>query len=431
MHRSLLSLVTVCTVLGTLVFGLTGCGGGDSSQALGEAYVAPASLNLRRELNQKNTVATLKHGDRVAIVDTRRRFVKVRTAKGEEGWVDSLQLLSQEQMDRVRQDARKALALPSEGSATVFEALNIHIDPSRQSPAFARIPETGSVSILAHRVEPKTTAPPRPASLVAERPAPVSRRQRKDRQSKTNWRLPPAPPPPKAPDNLQELSPQPINGAEAPVLLKPDRDKEAAAKKAVELSKPVVLEDWSLVRTKNNECGWVLSRNLVMSIPDEVAQYAEGKRITSYFDLGAVTDEEKGLKHNWLWTTSSATEPYDFDSWRVFLWNRRRHRYETSYRQHDVEGYFPVHVDPSDSNAFGRTFELITKDDDGKFRRRTYLFDGTRVHLTGTEFYRPGEVTAGSKPGGLDTAKLQEKMPKDGWLRREWKSLKTRLFGSA
>ena len=114
-----------------------------------------------------------------------------------------------------------------------------------------------------------------------------------------------------------------------------------------EPKKPVILEDWSLVRTKDNQIGWVLTRNLIMSIPDEVAQYAEGKRITSYFDLGAVHDELKGMKHNWLWTTSSAPLPYDFDAWRVFLWNRRRHRYETSYRQRDVEGYFPCPRGPA------------------------------------------------------------------------------------
>lgn len=433
MHRSLLSPVTVCTFFIALLLTLTGCGGTDSSQVLGEAYVAPTTLTLRRELNQKNTVATLKHGDRVAVIETRRRFVKIRTAKGEEGWVDSLQLLSPEQMDQVKREERKSLALPSEGSATVFEALNIHIDPSRQSPAFARIPETGSVSVLAHRIEPKTSAPSKALPLVPERPAPLSRRQRKERQSKSVSHLPPPPSPPKPPENWQELSTERIDGAETAAEVKAKKDQQAADKKTAELSKPAVLEDWSLVRTKNNECGWVLSRNLIMSIPDEVAQYAEGKRITSYFDLGTVADDEKGPKHNWLWTTLSSAETYDFDAWRVFLWNRRRHRYETSYRQRDVEGYFPVHVDPADSTALGRTFQLVTKDDDGKFRRRSYLFDGTRVHLTGTESYHPGEVTSelnGNKAGPLDTTKLQAKMPRDGWFRREWKSFKTRLFGS-
>ncbi len=101
------------------------------------------------------------------------------------------------------------------------------------------------------------------------------------------------PPPPKPPANWQELSAERIDGAESTANIKATEDKQAADKKTAELKKPVVMEDWTLVRTKDDQCGWVLSRNLAMSIPDEVAQYAEGKRITSYFDLGAVNDDEK------------------------------------------------------------------------------------------------------------------------------------------
>jgi len=44
------------------------------------------------------------------------------------------------------------------------------------------------------------------------------------------------------------------------------------------------------VRTKDGSVGWVLARNLYMSVPDDVAQYAEGKRITAYLALGDVRD---------------------------------------------------------------------------------------------------------------------------------------------
>ena len=204
----------------------------------------------------------------------------------------------------------------------------------------------------------------------------------------------------------------------------PNAESAQDSKKIKEPATPVVMEDWSLIRTKNNECGWVLSRNLIMSIPDDVAQYANGKRITSYFDLGTVQDEEKGVRHDWLWTTLSGTEPYDFDSWRVFLWNRHRHRYETSYRARDLVGYFPVHVDPPESGIPGRRFELITKDDDGVLRRRSYLFDGVRVHLAGTEAYRP---EAAEKVGETTPAKTQQQM---GWFGREWLALKQKLAES-
>ena len=414
-------------VLAAFVLALAGCGP-QSNDSIGEAYIAPATINLRQELIQKSSpVAVLKHGDRVSIVDVRRRFVKVRTPKHVEGWIDSSQLLSPAEMDQIREERKRALALPSEGSATVYEALNIHLEPNRQSPAIAKISEAGSVAVLAHKVAPKT-ADARPSTLTFDKVQPPSRRQRKDKQPNSAYFLPPKPAPPKSPANWQALSAERIDGSTSTADMAAEREKRNTIAKQ-EPKKPVVMEDWSLVRTKNGEIGWVLTRNLIMSIPDEVAQYAEGKRITSYFDLGSVSDEEKGVKHNWLWTTSSGTMSYDFNAWRVFLWNRRRHRYETSYREHDVEGYFPVHVDPSDSSSFGRTFQLIMKNDDGKLWRRSYLFDGVRVHLTAKELYHPGEPGANDKPGSIDVNQLQAKIPQQGWVRRHWDAFKRSIGG--
>lgn len=410
--------------LSITLLGLAGCGV-PSSDVLGHAYVAPASLHLRREVGQKSTVAVLKHGEKVSIVDVRRRFVKIRSAKGGEGWVDSNELLSPEQMDQLRRERERALSLPSQAAAAPFEPLNLHIEADRRSPAFAQIPEGASVAVLAHRLAPKNNAAPRAPAFVIERPQPA-RKPHHEKQSKTSAYLPPKPPAPKPPPNWEQLFAPPMESA-----VSPESKPAANARPASDLSKPVVLEDWTLVRTKDNQCGWVLSRNLMMSIPDEVAQYAEGKHITSYFDLGVVNDEAKGPKHNWLWTTSAEPEPYDFDSWRVFLWNRRHHRYETSYRQRDLEGYFPVHVDAPDANPGGRAFEIITKDDDGQFRRRTYLFDGVRVHLIGTEAVRPGGVPAESKPAALDAQKLQQNASHPGWLAREWGQLKKRIAGGS
>lgn len=417
-----LRLAAFITFSLALLLSLVGCRR-DTTDVLGEAYVAPALLTVRGDLNQKNSnIAVLRHGERVSIIDARRRFVKIRTQNDLEGWVDAVQLLSPDQMAEIRRETERALAMPSEGSAGVYEALNIHIEPNRQSPAFARIPERGSVMVLAHRVEPKTTTPPKVPNLITERPEGPARKSRKEKSSRNSVRLPAPPPPPKPPANWLALSGHP--GRDPDTARK---DQEPVGRHAAGLKKAVILEDWTLVRTKDNQCGWVLSRNLVMSIPDEVAQYAEGKRITSYFELGTVQDDVKGVRHNWLWTTAGTLESFEFDSWRVFLWNRRHHRYETSVRKRDVEGYFPVHVDPTDANALGRTFEIITKDGDGRFRQRTYLFDGTRVQLTATADYNPAAPPNGNKAGALDTDQLEPKVPREGWFRRQWNALKHSL----
>jgi hypothetical protein len=115
-----------------------------------------------------------------------------------------------------------------------------------------------------------------------------------------------------------------------------------------------------------------------MSIPDEVAQYAEGHRITSYFSLGAVRDGDE-RKETWLWTTSVGLgEDHDFDGYRVFSWNLRRHRYETTYIQRRERGYFPVLVK-------GAAFSVCLETPDGASRvRKEYLLEGHLVHATGS-----------------------------------------------
>src|SRR3989442_228311 len=67
------------------------------AKPIGEAYVVPESLNLRKEIaSASGIVGTVKRGERVEIMARRRRFVKVRNAAGVEGWTEEGQLLSPE-----------------------------------------------------------------------------------------------------------------------------------------------------------------------------------------------------------------------------------------------------------------------------------------------------------------------------------------------
>ena len=107
---------------------------------------------------------------------------------------------------------------------------------------------------------------------------------------------------------------------------------------------PAALDDWDLVRTKDGTVGWVLARMLYMAVPDDVAQYAEGNRITAYLALGDVQDGDQ-VKHNWLWTTAASDlKTAEFDSFRVFVWSKSRHRYETAFIERNVTGFYPVEL---------------------------------------------------------------------------------------
>jgi hypothetical protein len=112
---------------------LFGCSKGPPrAQAVGEAFVGPAILKIRSDIAlQSSTVATVKHGDRLEILQVRRRFLRVRTPRGVEGWTDERQLLAAGDMDALRELTAHAAKLPSQGVATTYSSLNIHTQPVR------------------------------------------------------------------------------------------------------------------------------------------------------------------------------------------------------------------------------------------------------------------------------------------------------------
>ena len=101
-----------------LVLFLAGCRGGGPprASAIGEAYVGPAVLKIRSAIPlQSSAVATVKHGDRLEILQTRRRFLRVRTPGGAEGWTDERQLLSSTDMAALRDLATRSSAMLAQG----------------------------------------------------------------------------------------------------------------------------------------------------------------------------------------------------------------------------------------------------------------------------------------------------------------------------
>jgi hypothetical protein len=346
--------------------------------SLGEAYVGPGTLNLRRELALKSAIAaSVKHGEKLSIVEYRHRLVKVRTEQGAEGWTDLRQLLTPEQMAGLHDMARDAAHAQSQGQATVFESLNMHTEPSRTSPSFGQIPENGKVDVIAHKLTPRVQhdeiSIKMPVQLAATRKKP------KKTSSQTRIGPPPRPPGPRLPGNWLALS-----------MTKPDPELPPAPVAPPAPAAPPVevpMDDWNLVRTPDGKVGWVLTRPLSMAIPDEVAQYAEGHRITSYFPLGQVHDDDQ-VKNNWLWTTIlKGGQPYEYDSFRVFVWSLRHHRYETAYIQRNVIGHYPVQVINTGAMP---SFSVVLEGDDGHLYRETYSFDSYRIHRESRDLYDPG-----------------------------------------
>ena len=395
---------------------------------IGIAYVGPVSLNLRQDMAAKSPgVTEVKHGERLDIIDVRRRLVRVRTVNGAEGWVDANLLLSAQQMDELRKLSDESQKLPSQGAATVFEALNMHTEPNRPSPSFHQIPEGGAVEVLAHRVTPRSAVRARGAALV-KTAAPKVSKPKAPKKGAAVYLLPlPAPPAP--PANWEKMS-RP-RASDLPDFTPPD-------------TPPVALDDWALVRTKDSSVGWVLARNLYMAVPDDVAQYAEGKRITAYLALGDVRDGNE-VKHNWLWTTAdSSLKTAEFDSFRVFVWSKSRHRYETAFIERNVTGFYPVEL--ADVTAVGlgskktggrnrerdrdqnadqeKGFSVLVQDKDGALYKRIYGFSGYHVRLISkTPVSRRDTLIAMGDGAAADAAPGTAPEPGGWWqkLMRRWR----------
>ncbi len=371
---------------------------------MGQAYVGPTTLLLHQDLNPKSPgTATVRHGERLDIVDYKRRFVKVRTAGGIVGWTDTRQLLSPDQMTELQRVAQQMAQYPSQGVATTSELLNVHTEPNRTSPGFLQIPEGGKLQVIGHKVTPRT----QPASVVPPPPPKprVSRRKSKERSNSAKIAPPPMPPGPKLPPHWLDLSKTRV------AITAPEKGNAPTAA-------PVPTDDWTLVRAPDGKVGWVLSRMLNMAIPDEVAQYAEGHRITSYFSMGDVQDETQ-VKHNWLWTTiRKPSMPYEFDNFRFFIWSRRHHRYETVYIERDVIGHYPVEVNTAGPNP---AFTLVLEDDSGNLWKKKYVFNGYRVNKVDTSPFAPPKKEA--SPATEVTSKQTGESPAQPWF----SSLKQKL----
>ncbi len=364
--------LTLCFLL------LSACSSAPPPKAsTGVAYAGPPALLLRSDLGVKSqTVATAKHGDRLEVLETRRRFVKVRIAAGVEGWTDANQLLSERQMADLRVLAASAAKLPSQGTAKVYSVLNIHAEPYRVSPSFFQIAEGGTVQVIGHRTSLRSQPPPPAKPAVVHRAAAPKKGKAKAAPGPPPLRPPPPPPPP--PSNVFVL---PKPHAPGP---------SSSASGIVAAQAPPPEDDWDLVRMPNGDTGWGLSGKLVMDIPEEVAQYAEGHRVTSYLPVGDVQDKIKGeTKQNWMWTTASAgLRPYDFDSFRVFVWSAKRHHYETAYIERNVKGYYPVETQPLPGQD-EKAFSVVLEDKDGKLYQRTYAFNGYHVRMVSKIPYQP------------------------------------------
>ena len=334
-------------------------------------YVSAPETGLRdRVATMYNKIGTVHNGDRVEVLEKQRRFVRVRTDSGQEGWIEERSLVPQDVYDGFQKLVQDNASQPVQAHGTTRAELNMHDTPSREGDHLYQLKDGEKVDIL--KRAPAVKNLPKAAAATGTQTGKGSAPQTKQ-------------PTTPAANPVNQTQPEPVAKAaqttQAPSAKPGQRPPAGAKGKEAEPPKPV-MEDWYLVRNTAGHVGWVLLRMVDLDIPLEVAQYAEGQRIMGYFVLNTVQDEDKQVpQYLVLLNEPKDGLPWDYNQIRIFTWGRVRHRYETAYRERNLDGHFPVKIR---HQTFGKegdlpTFTIRKETEDGQMVDVTYKLNGPIV----------------------------------------------------
>ena len=334
MHRSSKFILAAAAAIA-----LAGCAGLKPKPSDHYVYVTAKQATLRdRVAAVSNRTGEVANGEKLKVLDHARRFVKVQSADGKVGWVKEVEVATEDvagQFDQLKQAHAKD---PSVASAVVRDTVYMHLKPGRETEHFYLLNENDKLQILRRATLEKAVTQ-----------ATVSK--------------------------AQKTIPQ---AAGTDATRKDLTPVEAARAGAAAIAAPPTYEDWWLARDSAGHTGWVYARMLDVDAPDTLTRYSEGQRFVGAYVLSTVHDEEApgDLKDIPVYVTVlspyKAGLPYDFDQVRVFTWSIQHHRYETGFREKNIEGYLPVIVshqkDPNEKGQLGEmslpafTFKVLAAD---------------------------------------------------------------------
>ena len=253
-------------------------------------YVTAQQTFLRdRVAAVSNRAGMVSNGERLAVLGRERRWIKVRSPRGEVGWIEERLTVSQKLEDQFEALRRANRNDPVIATASTSDEAYLHVVPGRETDHLYLLAESTPLSLLERASVPRPVAP-----------APTSAHESG---------APPAP----------------------------------------------LLEDWWLVRDAQGQTGWIYGRLVDVSAPDALLRYADGQRIVAAYLLTTVDDPGSGVldqgktvtripEYLAVLTPYQSGLPFDFNQVRVFVWNLRKHRYETGFAERNIAGYLPLQV---------------------------------------------------------------------------------------
>jgi hypothetical protein len=255
-----------------------------------------------------NRVAAVENGERLQVLDHGRHFLKVQNAKGQVGWIEERLVATPETVKAFDEMRTEHQGDPEIAGGVTRDEVYMHIRPGRDTEHFYLLPEGEKLKLLRRAIVEKVLAPGTSAAKA------------------------------------QKAIPQAV-GTQAARKTVP-----AAASTTIEPPAPPAMEDWWLVRDAEGHTGWLFGRMVDVDAPDTLTRYSEGQRfvgayvLTTVHDDGAPTDLKDIPEYVVVMNSYVAGLPYDFDQVRVFTWSLQHHRYETAFREKNIEGYLPVTV---------------------------------------------------------------------------------------
>jgi hypothetical protein len=291
-----------------------------------------------------NRVAEVTNGQQLEVMERGRRFLKVKTAKNEVGWIEQHAVIDANTYSAFAQLATDHRQDPVVASAVVRDDIYMHLRPGRETDRFYLLAENAKVDLLARASVPKTGAPGAEKVAHPQNAAPAK----------------PGAPNPGLPNSVAPNSGSAATAsaakagaplvAPAPVPAQANASGNAASAGAEPEAPPIPMEDWWLVRDSQGHIGWLLAGRLDVNVPDEIGIFAEGQRIVGAYVIAKVHDADTAngdqMVPEYLTVLSppKAGLPFDFDQVRLFTWSVKKHRYETAFRLHPIQGFLPLKI---------------------------------------------------------------------------------------
>jgi len=291
-----------------------------------------------------NRVGEVVNGQPLEVLERGRRFLRVKTAKNEIGWIEERSVIDSKTFQRFEQLGVQHRDDPVVATGVVRDEVYLHLSPGRETERFYLLAANAKTQLLARASILKAT----PGSAQAPKPA-TSTTAAATKTPATNSGPKTAVKPTAPAASGSEGAAGQLAGAPAP--------------------EPPPLEDWWLVRDGLGHAGWLTARRMDVDVPDEIGTYAEGQRYVGVYVLNKVFDSESSApdhqvpQYLTVLSPPNGGLPIDFDQVRVYTWSTKHHRYETAFRLHPIKGYLPVRLlPPAPNGAPIFSFEIASSD---------------------------------------------------------------------